>query len=334
MALLIVDLLRMSPSCPGRRMRAVRATPAPGRSRSAPLDCGRPLVNAARSAMVALLALLSTASFPSPSGAATKSFTLTAERKRVSIGSGMTYNAWTYDGTVPGPTLKAAQGDEVKIELLNHTHDAHGIDVHGAQISPEHFGGDPMKPVSYSFPALVPGVFEYHCSAPPILDHIAAGMYGMMIVEPKGGWPNGEAQDVTIIQSEFYGLPDKSGFVVGDHDKMVAGQPDFIVYNGAVDKYDLEHPIKIKVGKLVRVFFVNAGPSGTAAFHVAGVLFSTVYRDGNPANAMRNLNTLAVPPSDGAVFEFRVKEPGIYPFLDLDRAHQYKGASGIFSAAP
>ena len=89
----------------------------------------------------------------------------------------------------------------------------------------------------------------------------------------------------------------------------------------------------IKTGKLVRVFFLNAGPNLTSAFHVSGVLFSTVYRSGNPADALRNINTLAIPPSDGAVFEFRVTQPGDYEFTDLNRAHQYKGATGIFRAA-
>ena len=76
------------------------------------------------------------------------------------------------------------------------------------------------------------------------------------------------------------------------------------------------------------MFFVNAGPSLTSAFYVTGVLFDTVYKSGNPADAMHGLNTLAVPPSDGAVFEFRVTEPGDYPFMDLNRAQQYKGATG------
>jgi nitrite reductase (NO-forming) len=263
---------------------------------------------------------------------ATDSFSLTAERKHVQIGSGLVYNAWTYDGIVPGPLLKVRQGDEVKISLANNTHEAHGINVHAAQIAPEQFSGDPMKPVSYSFRAEVPGVFEYHCSAPPVLDHIAAGMYGMMIVEPRGGWPDGNAQEITIVQSEFYGLPDAKGFIVGDHQKMVGAAPDFVVFNGAVEKYSVDHPIMIKTGKLVRVFFLNAGPNLTAAFHVSGVLFSTVYRSGNPADALRNINTLAIPPSDGAVFEFRVTQPGDYEFTDLNRAHQYKGATGIFRA--
>jgi len=281
-----------------------------------------------------MLAVISLASMPCFSQASTKTFTLTVERKRVSVGGGMTFNAWTYSGTVPGPVLKVMQGDEVNINLVNHTKDAHGINVHAAQISPDHFTGDPMKSVSYSFTANVPGVFIYHCTAPPILDHIASGMYGMMIVEPKAGWPNGDAQEVTIVQSELYGLPDAHGFIVGSHGKIVQARPDFVVFNGALNKYSFDHPIDIKVGKLVRLFFVNAGPSFSSAFYVTGVLFDTVYKSGNPANAMHGINTLEVPPSDGAVFEFRVTQPGYYQFMDQNRAQQYKGANGVFRATP
>ncbi len=306
----------------------------------APLIPGLPVTpgyifnRAARAAAIAMLAVVSAAGLPCSAHASAKTFTLTAERKRVSVGGGMTYNAWTYDGTLPGPVLRVVQGDEVKIDLINHTQDAHGINVHAAQISPQHFSGDPMKSVSYSFPAEVPGVFIYHCTAAPILDHIAGGMYGMMIVEPKTGWPDGNAQEVTIVQSELYGLPDAHGFIVGSHGKMVEARPDFVVFNGALHKYGVEHPIEIKVGKLVRVFFVNAGPNLTSAFQVTGVLFDTVYKGGNPANAMHGLNTLEVPPSDGAVFEFRVTQPGDYQFMDLNRAQQYKGANGVFRATP
>jgi nitrite reductase (NO-forming) len=285
-------------------------------------------------ALAAAFTLVSLAIFASRSEAASKTFTITSERKRVTIGPGMKYNAWTYSGTVPGPVMKVTQGDDVKIDLTNKTPEAHGINVHAAQIAPEHFSGDPMKSVSYSFRAEVPGVFVYHCSAPPILDHIASGMYGMMIVEPKGGWPGGDAQEVTLVQSEFYGLPDANGLIVGDHAKMVAAQPDFVVFNGAVQKYGPDEPIKINVGKLVRIFFVNAGPNLTSAFHVAGVLFSTAYKSGNPANALHGINALEVPPSDGAVLEFRVTEPGDYQFMDLNRAHEYEGATGIFRAVP
>ncbi len=272
------------------------------------------------------------ASLPCAAHAASKSFTLTAESKMVSVGEGMTYKAWTYSGTVPGPVLRVRQGDMVHIRLINHTPDAHGIDIHAAQIAPRHFLSGPGKPVDYSFRADVPGVFAYHCDATPVLEHIALGMYGMMIVRPGHGWPDGKAQNVVIVQGELYGLPNKNGVLQTKESKIISAQPDFVVFNGKINSFTPNNPIKIKVGKLVRVFFLNAGPNLTAAFHVDGVLFSTIYRGGNPADALHWLNTLDVPPSDGAVFEFKVNQPGKYAFTDLNRAHQYKGAQGVFEA--
>lgn len=281
--------------------------------------------------MIGIVAVVA-ASLPYNAHAAEKSFTLTAQSKKVSVGEGMTYKAWTYDGTVPGPVLRVRQGDLVHVKLINHTPDAHGLDIHAAQIAPWHFLSGPGKPVSYSFRADVPGVFAYHCDANPVLEHIALGMYGMMIVAPKHGWPNGKAQNVVLIQGELYGLPNKNGVLQTKESKIISADPDFVVYNGKVNNFTPNDPIKIKVGELVRVFFLNAGPNLTSAFHVDGALFSTIYVGGNPHDAMHWLNTWDVPPSDGAVFEFRVTQPGNYTFTDLNRGHQYKGAQGVFRA--
>ena len=264
--------------------------------------------------------------------AADHTFSVTAERKVIAIGSGLTYNAWTYDGTVPGPTLRVKQGDKVNTRLLNQTSDAHGIEILGAQMAPAHFSGDPTSTVTYSFKAEVPGVFDYHCSAIPVLDHIASGMYGMMIVDPRTGWPNGEAQETTIVQGEYYGTADEHGVVTGDHSKMLAADPDFLVFNGALGRYGSSSPIAIKTGELVRVFFLNAGPNLSSNFHVSGVIFSTVYPDGNPTTASHNVPSLMVAPGQGVVLEFKVNEPGDYRFLDTAGAHSYKGALGVFRA--
>lgn len=288
----------------------------------------------ARVAAAVILAALVSASLSRAAQAATKAFNFTVERKHVDVGSGMTYNAWTYNGTVPGPILRIDQGDQVSIQLINDTTDAHGINIHAAQMPPTHFSGDPRTRVSYGFRAEVPGVFVYHCNAVPILDHIAAGMYGMTVVEPKGGWPGGSAQEINIVQSEFYGLPDKHGLISGDHAKMLDARADFVVFNGQLNKYGLQHPIPVKTGRLVRLFFVNAGPNLTSAFHIAGVIFSTIYRGGNPADALHGIDALDVGPSQGAVFEFTLKEPGDYRIMDMQRAHQYKGALGILRATP
>jgi nitrite reductase (NO-forming) len=272
---------------------------------------------------------------PSSVAAAEKSFTFTAERTPVAIGSGLSYPAWTYNGTVPGPLIRVNQGDRVDITLVNHTTDAHGIYPHAAQLNDENFAGPPgAKDLSYSFLAQVPGVFDYHCTADPILDHIAEGMYGMMIVDPKDGWPNGKAHDVMLVQGEFYGMPDNRGHLRLDHSKMVDGEPDFVVFNGRISNYGAANPIPIKVSELIRVFFINIGPNLFSDFHVVGAIFSTVYRSGNPADAVHDIQTLEVGPGDGAVFEFRVHHPGSYTFMDHAMGHAYKGAMGIFRATP
>jgi nitrite reductase (NO-forming) len=286
----------------------------------------------AATGLAALVVLIG--GFLSDVSAAEKNFTFTAERSQVSIGSGLWYQAWTYNGTVPGPLMRVEQGDRVAVSLVNHTSDAHGIYTHAAQLNDESFAGPPgAKELSYRFVAQVPGVFDYHCTAEPVLDHIAEGMYGMTIVDPKGGWPNGKAHEVMLVQGEFYGTPDAHGIIRPDHSKMVDSRPDFVVFNGRINRYDLGHPIPIKVGELVRVFFVNIGPNLFSNFHVVGAIFSTVYRSGNPAEALHDIQSFEVGPGDAAILEFRVYHPGTYMFMDHAMGHAYKGAMGILRAA-
>jgi len=262
-----------------------------------------------------------------------RNFTLPVQQKTIDIGAGLKYDAWTYGGTVPGPVLRVRQGDKFHIHLVNEMGIAHGIDIHAAAIAPsKHFAPIAGKTdSSYDFEANVPGVFMYHCSATPMLTHIANGMYGMMIVDPKAGWS--EAQEVTLEQSEYYGDADKNGMVWGDSKRMMDEHPDFVVFNGVIEKY-ADHPIQIKVGRPVRIFFVNAGPNRSSSFHVVGTVFSSVYRSGNPANVEHGVQTFEVGPGDGAIFEFTVHEAGDYPFLDHAIARAYKGAIGIFHAVP
>jgi nitrite reductase (NO-forming) len=115
---------------------------------------------------------------------------------------------------------------------------------------------------------------------------------------------------------------------------MVAAHPDFVVFNGRVNRYDINHPIPIKVGKLVRIFFLDAGPNLSSTVHISGVIFSTVYPSGNPANVIHGVGSLDVAPSQGAVLEFTASQPGNYVLSDLSRAHGYKGAMAILRATP
>src|SRR5690348_14765662 len=281
------------------------------------------------------LLVVSVLAVPAAASAAAggKTFTLTVENKRIDIGLGLTYDAWTYGATVPGPLLRVRQGDKVTVRLVNPTTMAHGLDTHAAEIAPKlHFNArGSERNLSYTFRAGVAGVFLYQCSAIPTHSHVANGMYGMMIVDPAAGWP--KAREVMMVQGEFYGTPDKKGLVAGDSRKEVEERPDFVVFNGVIDRY-VEHPIPIKVGELVRVFFVNAGPNLMSTFHVSGVIFTAVYRGGNPANVMHDLASFEVGPGDGAVFEFRVHEAGDYEFIDHALARTTKGAEGVFRATP
>lgn len=292
-----------------------------------------PAITSRRSVALVFLALVATFFTPSPALSEQRNFTIPVEEKVIDIGSGLKYDAWTYGDTVPGPVLRVRQGDRVHIHLVNDMEIAHGIDIHAAQLAPnKHFAPIPGKTdLTYDFDAEVPGAFMYHCSAPPMVTHIANGMYGMMIVDPKGGWP--KAHEVMIEQGEFYGDPDDKGMVSGDSKRMMDERPDFVVFNGVIEKY-ADHPIPIKVGALVRIFFVNAGPNRTSSFHVVGTVFSSVYRSGNPANAFHGVQSFEVGPGDGAIFEFRVREAGDYPFVDHAIARAYKGAIGIFRATP
>ncbi len=285
-------------------------------------------------ALGAIAIVFATVWGPAWAQAPTKTFTVTVQERGIDIGGGMTYEAWTFDGTVPGPQLRVREGDEVSVEELNQTAVAHGLNIHAAQISSEHFGGITHAPLRYKFRADVPGVFVYHCNGIPILEHIARGMYGAVIVDPKNGWPSGPAQEITLVQSEFYGTPRANGRIIPDMTAMLEARPSFVVFNGQLNKAGIEHPILIKVGRLVRVFFVNAGPNLTSTFHVGGAMFSTVYAGGNPANPLHGTENFVVGPGAGAVFEFKVSEPGDYRFMDLNRVHEWNGAMGVFRAEP
>lgn len=275
--------------------------------------------------LIGLLAL----PFQLASAQEVKKFVINAEEKRIDVGEGFRYDAWTYNETVPGPVLRVREGDTVEITLVNKGKIAHGIDTHAAQLAPARAFRtvDPGGSHTFQFRAEAPGVYLYHCSAAPILNHIANGMYGAMIVEPRKGLP--PAREFIVVQGELYGEPDTQGLIAGDTKKMSEERPDFIIFNGAINRH-VANPMPIKTGELVRVYFVNAGPNLVSSFHVIGTVLRSVYVGGNPANRHRGLQTFEVGPGNGAIMEFKVKEEGDYIFVDHAIARVYKGAVGVF----
>ena len=252
----------------------------------------------------------------------------------VQISPNMRYRAWTFNGVVPGPVIHARVGDTVDVVLTNKASMGHSIDFHAA-LAPPNIAYQTIQPgqtLHFSWTATSPGAFLYHCGTAPVLAHISNGMYGAIIVDPAEGWGS-DAQSFVLVQSEFYpqrvkGTPD---IFEGSLDKMERGLAEVVTFNGTAYQY-MTKPRSIEVGKPVRVFIVNAGPSHFSAFHVVGTLFTRALADGNPQNAMVGLQTASIPPGGGAVVEFTVLQPGMYPFVTHAFGDADHGAIGIFRA--
>lgn len=228
---------------------------------------------------------------------------------------GTTQLSWTFNGTVPGPVVRVTEGDTVEFTLTNEksNKNSHSIDFHAARVNVlDEFA--PIKPgetKKFSFPATKPGVFYYHCGAPNMAQHIARGMFGVIIVDPKKfskDYPEPDREYV-LIQSELY--PN-----VDDVDQIMAGKWSNVVFNGTVLKYDPVHDpnatktLVAKPGELVRVFFVNAGPHEFSAFHPIAGIWERAYPSGNPMNVMHGLQTMTVGPGDAAAFDLISPVPG------------------------
>ena len=240
----------------------------------------------------------------------------------ISASPATAYRSMNFGRQVPAPTLRITEGERVHFTLTNQGQMPHSIDFHAAQTawSKNYQEIAPGASFAFDWTASYPGVFLYHCGAAPVLMHMADGMYGAIIVDPKGGRP--AAREYLLVQSEFYGTG-------GEYAKMLNDPPDFVVFNGQANRYKTT-PLAANVGELVRIFIVNAGPSSSSAFHVIGALFSNVEAEGHPANRMGMHQTIDVPPGDGALVELRFAESGTYPFVTHRFSDASKGAVGLF----
>lgn len=260
---------------------------------------------------------------------------LVAKEALVSIAPGIAYQAWTFNGTVPGPVIHVRQGQTVNFTLTNATNMSHSIDFHAAQ-TPWNINYQPVAPgqsFSFSWKADYPGVFMYHCGTPPVMVHMANGMYGAVIVDPANGWA-APAQEYVLVQSEFYVQRTANGTYTLDTARMMnSDMPNYVVFNGYANQYT-QSPLTVQAGQRVRLFIVNVGPSHFSAFHVIGAIFSDTYADGNPANHMQGNQTITIPPGGGSVVELTIPEAGEYPFLTHSFMDASMGALGMIKATP
>jgi nitrite reductase (NO-forming) len=262
--------------------------------------------------------------------------TLQAVETTQEIAPGVRYHTWTFGGTVPGPIIRVHVGDTVRFSLTNKSTLGmdHSIDFHAAQMPWDkvYQAVAPGKTLAFDWVARFPGVFMYHCGTPPVLAHIANGMYGAIIVEP---WSQPPAdREYTLVASELYpGKTPVRGVYQGDLTRMEAADPQYVVFNGKADQYKTT-PLVARPNELIRLWVLNAGPTLTNAFHVIGGLFDHVYPDGNPTNQLNGLQTYNVAPGAGAMFELRIPEAGAYPFVTHSFAYTARGAVGVLKIDP
>jgi nitrite reductase (NO-forming) len=254
--------------------------------------------------------------------------------KSVEIASGVTYKAWTFGGTVPGPILHVRQGQTVQVTLTNHGTMPHSIDFHAAQVAPNVDFRDvnPGQSESFSFVATTPGIFLYHCGTPPVLLHLSNGMYGVLIVDPAQPLPPAD-ESYVLVQGEWYTSQAEGTVMTGNWAKMLAATPDEVVFNGTAFQYR-DHPLLAHAGKRVRLYVVNAGPNLTSAFHVIGAIFSAVYPDGDPEHALSGVSVYPVAPGQGVIFDLIIPQSGRYPFVDHSMRDMQIGAVGTLNVMP
>ncbi|MDP5208515.1 copper-containing nitrite reductase [Microbulbifer sp. 2205BS26-8] len=251
------------------------------------------------------------------------------------LSDGVDYTFWTFGGQVPGNFIRIREGDQVEFNLNNHPSSKmpHNIDLH-AVTGP---GGGatssftaPGHSSRFSFKALNPGLYVYHCATAPVGMHIANGMYGLILVEPKEGLPPVD-KEFYIMQSEFYtkGKYGEEGLQPFDMEKALSENPDYVVFNGSVGSTTGDQSIHANVGETVRLYVGNGGPNLVSSFHVIGEIFDKVYVEGGDM-VNHHVQSTLVPAGGSAIVEFLVDVPGTFILVDhsIFRAFN-KGALGM-----
>ncbi|MCB0870490.1 MAG: multicopper oxidase domain-containing protein [Solirubrobacterales bacterium] len=302
-------------------------------------------------AFASLFALVST------SRAAVVEVQLNARPAVVTVAPGVKMRAWTFNGAVPGPVIRATEGDTIRVTLKNshraskvkcpkrkgpkrshclhkkHQHQAmwHAVDFHAARIAPNLAFRNvaPGESFTFEFEATTPGVYMYHCATGPMLEHIGMGMHGMIVIDPAT--PRPPAKEVFLVQSEYYGKV-SNGFLKPSYHAMQTTAPRYVTFNGRSMRY-AEKPIAVEVNEPVRIYFLDSGPSLFSAFHVVGTLFDSFQHDGIPDEAIHDVSTQLIPPGGAGVFELTFPEPGSYPFVSHSVIDMDRGAVGVFEAS-
>ncbi|WP_417659901.1 multicopper oxidase domain-containing protein [Pseudidiomarina sp.] len=289
--------------------------------------------------------------------------------QKVEVAPGVSYNAWTFGGSVPGPVLHVREGDRVVFKMKNRSTEEvvitkpfkgaapyynqvaqnqlqkhepvvapmpHSMDFHSGTVAANDKWATiaPGETIEFEWIANYAGTYMYHCGTSSVLMHTAMGQYGAVVVSPKEGYPTDKEvdQEYVIVQSEMY-LSEMGDGYIYDHSAALARDPSHVVFNGHVSALS-ENPLKSNAGDRVRIHFLNAGPSGTSSFHVIGAIFDRVWAEGDPRNTWYGMQTVLLGASSSATVEFIVPEEGVYKLVDHEFADAERGAAGALYAGP
>jgi nitrite reductase (NO-forming) len=252
------------------------------------------------------------------------------------LADGATYRYWTFNNRVPGPFVRVRVGDTVEVRLKNH-HDSammHNVDFHavtgpGGGAKATDAGAGESR--GFEFTAINPGLYVYHCAVPMAAQHVANGMYGLILVEPEGGLPKVD-REFYVMQGELYTEQKfgAQGALTESIDKLLDERPEYFIFNGAVGALTSEQPLKAKVGETVRIFFGVGGPNFTSSFHVIGEVFDRVYTMGSLTTPpVRDVQTVTVPPGGATVVDFKLDVPGKFMLVDHALSRVNRGLVGI-----
>jgi nitrite reductase (NO-forming) len=250
----------------------------------------------------------------------------------VEVAPGVKYNTWAFDGHgAPGPVVHVREGQTVEMTLTNGGSIPHSIDFHAARIAPNVAFKDvaPGDSFTFRFKAGDPGVYMYHCGTKPVLAHIANGMYGAIVVDPAKPLPKADHEYV-LVGSEWYmdgdGIAKPASL---NMDKARAMAPDWTTFNGYANQY-VTHPLTSKPGETVRFYVVAAGPTLDTNFHVVGTIFDRAWVNADVASPPQTgVQTVLVPAGGGGIFDVKIDEPGLYPFVSHAFAHVDLGQVGL-----
>jgi nitrite reductase (NO-forming) len=315
---------------------------APSR-RPAAVYAGRPAVP------VVQLSLQSSARLYPSESSRLKEVRLDAMHGVVDLGPDGKFVGWSFGGQTPGPTVRVRVGDRVRFTVTNRTDEpidglsfdraSQSIEVGGLLIDhqDEHRSIRPGETLELELTAMAPGLHLYQGGLPTATDAVAAGMYGMVVIDPSDGFPSHADREYAIVQSELFARPDPAGRRLGnasvkivDHEAITSKRPSHFGYGGHFAPLSGLR-LGAEPGERVRLFVLNAGPFATARFQLQGLPFERVWPTAVMGDKPSALGPATLLPGTGAIVEFVVTKKGRYRFADQQLAS--RGLVGLIDAA-